>query len=136
MGTSTFSQYTVVADVSVVAVDSAHRGFFFSHFGWMLVQRPRSRIGYADVADLKADSTVAFQHKYYPYFALGMGFIFPTLVAGLGWGDFRVSFQMPHGFIKSLSNSAIGWLLLCRCSSSCVCSPCYLLCQQFGSLLG
>lgn len=70
---------------------SAHRGFFFSHFGWMLVNRPKNRIGFADVADLKADKVVAFQHKYYPYFALGMGFLFPTLVAGLGWGDFRVS---------------------------------------------
>ncbi|KAI9274341.1 delta-9 desaturase [Phascolomyces articulosus] len=68
---------------------SAHRGFFFSHLGWMLVSRPKNRIGYADVADLKADPIVAFQHKYYPYFALGMGFLFPTLVAGLGWGDFR-----------------------------------------------
>ncbi|KAI8090662.1 delta-9 desaturase [Thamnidium elegans] len=68
---------------------SAHRGFFFSHFGWMLVNRPKNRIGYADVADLKADPVVAFQHKFYPFFALGMGFIFPTLVAGFGWGDFR-----------------------------------------------
>ncbi|KAI8073844.1 delta-9 desaturase [Gongronella butleri] len=68
---------------------SAHRGFFFSHFGWMLVQRPRNRIGYADVADLKADPVVAFQHKHYVYFALIFGFIVPTLVAGLGWGDFR-----------------------------------------------
>ncbi|KAG0736497.1 hypothetical protein G6F57_002399 [Rhizopus arrhizus] len=71
---------------------SAHRGFFFSHFGWMLVKRPNNRIGYADVADLKADSVVAFQHRLYPYFALGMGFLFPTLVAGLGWGDFRGGF--------------------------------------------
>lgn len=71
---------------------SAHRGFFFSHFGWMLVVRPKNRIGYADVADLKADPVVAFQHKYYPYIALLMGFIFPTLVAGYGWGDFRVGF--------------------------------------------
>lgn len=70
---------------------SANRGFFFSHIGWMLVNRPKTRIGFADVADLKADPVVAFQHKYYPYFALGMGFLFPTLVAGLGWGDFRVS---------------------------------------------
>lgn len=68
---------------------SAHRGFFFSHFGWMLVKRPKSRIGYADVADLKADKIISFQHKFYPFFALGMGFLFPTLVAGLGWGDFR-----------------------------------------------
>ncbi|KAG1152593.1 hypothetical protein G6F37_005381 [Rhizopus arrhizus] len=71
---------------------SAHRGFFFSHFGWMLVKRPNNRIGYADVADLKADSVVAIQHRLYPYFALGMGFLFPTLVAGLGWGDFRGGF--------------------------------------------
>lgn len=69
---------------------SAHRGFFFSHFGWMLVNRPKNRIGYADVADLKAESVVAFQHKHYPYFALFFGFLLPTLVAGLGWGDFRV----------------------------------------------
>ncbi|KAI7902253.1 delta-9 desaturase [Cokeromyces recurvatus] len=68
---------------------SAHRGFFFSHIGWMLVNRPKNRIGYSDVADLKADPVVALQHKYYPYFALFMGFIFPTLVAGYGWGDFR-----------------------------------------------
>ncbi|KAG1249525.1 hypothetical protein G6F68_013278 [Rhizopus microsporus] len=73
---------------------SAHRGFFFSHFGWMLVKRPNNRIGYADVADLKADSVVAFQHRLYPYFALGMGFLFPTLVAGLGWGDFRVKLPL------------------------------------------
>ncbi|KAI9274165.1 stearoyl-CoA desaturase [Sporodiniella umbellata] len=71
---------------------SAHRGFFFSHFGWMLVNRPKNRIGFADVADLKVDPIVAFQHNYYPYFALGMGFLFPTLIAGLGWGDFRGGF--------------------------------------------
>ncbi|ORZ24153.1 delta-9 desaturase [Absidia repens] len=68
---------------------SAHRGFFFSHFGWMLVSRPKNRIGYADVADLKADPLFKFQHANYPWFALFFGFIFPTLVAGLGWGDFR-----------------------------------------------
>jgi hypothetical protein len=121
---------------------SAHRGFFFSHFGWMMVQRPKNRIGYADVADLKADPVVSFQHKYYPYFALGMGFIFPTLVAGLGWGDFRVSLNSELAllsilFKKLIMNlSILGWLFLCWCSSSCVCSSCYFLCQQFSSLFG
>ncbi|KAL0079114.1 delta-9 desaturase [Phycomyces blakesleeanus] len=71
---------------------AATRGFFFSHLGWMLVNRPNSRIGFADTADLKQDSIVQFQHKHYPYIALLMGFIFPTLVAGLGWGDFRGGF--------------------------------------------
>ncbi|RUP52091.1 delta-9 desaturase [Jimgerdemannia flammicorona] len=68
---------------------SAHRGVMFSHIIWMLVNRPKSRIGYADVADLDADPVVKWQHKYYPLVALTMAFVFPTLVAGLGWGDWR-----------------------------------------------
>ncbi|KAI8335517.1 stearoyl-CoA desaturase [Chlamydoabsidia padenii] len=68
---------------------AATRGFFFSHMGWMLVNRPNSRIGYADVADLKKDKLIQFQHAYYPWFALTMGFLFPCLVAGLGWGDYK-----------------------------------------------
>ncbi|KAI8886938.1 delta-9 desaturase [Backusella circina FSU 941] len=68
---------------------AATRGFFFSHMGWMLINRPKNRIGYADIDDLKADPIVKFQHKYYLYFALGMAFLFPSLVAGLGWGDFK-----------------------------------------------
>ncbi|KAI8388844.1 stearoyl-CoA desaturase [Radiomyces spectabilis] len=71
---------------------AAPRGFFFSHFGWMLVNRPNTRIGYADVADLKADPIIKFQHKYYLFFAFGMAFLFPTLVAGLLWDDFRGGF--------------------------------------------
>ncbi|CAO3620921.1 unnamed protein product [Cunninghamella blakesleeana] len=71
---------------------AATRGFFFSHIGWMLVQRPKSRIGYADVSDLKKDSLVQFQHRFYIWFALFMGFIFPTLIAGLGWGDYKGGF--------------------------------------------
>lgn len=70
---------------------AATRGFFFSHMGWMLINRPKSRIGYADVADLKSDKLIRFQHAYYPWFALTMGFLFPCLVAGLGWGDYKVS---------------------------------------------
>ena len=30
---------------------------------------------------------IRFQHAYYPLFALGMGFVVPTVVCGLGWGD-------------------------------------------------
>lgn len=75
---------------------SAHRGLFFSHFGWMLVKRPKSRLGYADASDLKADPVVVLQHRYYPLFALGMGFLFPALIAGFGWGDFRVCSYITH----------------------------------------
>ncbi|KAL1917622.1 uncharacterized protein VTP21DRAFT_4015 [Calcarisporiella thermophila] len=69
---------------------SAHRGLLWSHMGWMLLKRGKSiKIGYADVADLDANPIVRFQHKYYGLFAIGMGYIFPMLVAGLGWGDWR-----------------------------------------------
>ncbi|KAI8984601.1 hypothetical protein BDF20DRAFT_860813 [Mycotypha africana] len=68
---------------------AATRGFFYSHIGWMLINRPKNRIGYADTADLKADPLVRFQHKHYLEFAVFMAFIFPTLVAGFGWGDWK-----------------------------------------------
>ncbi|CEG76860.1 Putative Stearoyl-CoA desaturase (Delta-9 desaturase) [Rhizopus microsporus] len=68
---------------------AAPRGFFFSHIGWMLVNRPKNRIGYADTADLRSDPLVQFQHRYYLYFATTMSFLFPALVAGFGWGDFK-----------------------------------------------
>lgn len=67
----------------------AQRGFFFSHFGWMLLNRPSSRVGHVDIDDLKTDKLIKLQHRYYPQIALFMGFIFPTLVAGYGWGDWR-----------------------------------------------
>lgn len=71
---------------------AATRGFFFSHIGWMLINRPSNRIGYADTADLKKDPLVRFQHKHYIYFAVFMTFIFPMLVAGLFWGDWKGGF--------------------------------------------
>lgn len=71
---------------------AATRGFFFAHMGWMLINRPKDRIGYADTADLKADPIVQFQHKNYIYFATIMAFVFPSLVAGLLWGDFKGGF--------------------------------------------
>lgn len=68
---------------------SAHRGVFFSHMGWMLINRPKNRIGYSDVTDIDADIIARWQHKYYPLISMTMAFILPTLVAGLGWGDWR-----------------------------------------------
>ncbi|KAI7819244.1 delta-9 fatty acid desaturase [Gamsiella multidivaricata] len=68
---------------------SAHRGLFFSHIGWMLVKRPGWKIGHADVDDLAKNKLVQWQHKNYLFLVLFMGIIFPTLVAGLGWGDWR-----------------------------------------------
>jgi stearoyl-CoA desaturase (delta-9 desaturase) len=67
---------------------NAHKGFWYAHVGWMLV-KPRRKPGVADISDLSKNEIVRWQHKYYVYLLLLMGFIVPTVVAGLGWGDWK-----------------------------------------------
>ncbi|EPS98351.1 hypothetical protein FOMPIDRAFT_1061396 [Fomitopsis schrenkii] len=69
----------------------ANKGFFWSHMGWMLV-KPRRKPGVADVSDLSKSAVVRWQHRWYLQLILLMGFILPTLVAGLGWGDWKGGF--------------------------------------------
>ena len=70
---------------------SAHEGFWWSHVGWMLM-KPRGKIGVADISDLTRNKDVRWQHKNYLALLLTMGFVFPTVVAGFGWGDWRGGF--------------------------------------------
>ncbi|KAK4683539.1 stearoyl-CoA desaturase (Delta-9 desaturase), partial [Tremellales sp. Uapishka_1] len=70
---------------------SAHEGFWWAHVGWMIL-KPRGKIGVADISDLTRNSVVRWQHRHYISLLLFMGVIFPTLVAGLGWGDWRGGF--------------------------------------------
>ncbi|CED83656.1 Delta 9 fatty acid desaturase [Phaffia rhodozyma] len=70
---------------------NAHKGFFYSHIGWMLI-KPRGQIGTADISDLSRNPVVKFQQKWYVYLIIGMGFLFPTAVAGLLWGDWAGGF--------------------------------------------
>lgn len=53
----------------------------------MLV-RPRRNPGVADVSDLSKSPVIKWQHNHYVKLMVFMGVIFPTLVAGLGWGDY------------------------------------------------
>ncbi|CAG8446765.1 11145_t:CDS:2 [Diversispora eburnea] len=71
---------------------SAHKGLFYSHIGWMLLKQNPNRIGKSDISDLDADPLKRLQHRHYGIFAIGMGFVFPSLIAGLGWGDWRGGF--------------------------------------------
>lgn len=70
---------------------SAQRGFLWAHIGWMIV-KPRRRPGVADVSDLSNNEVVKWQHRWYLPLIVGMGFLFPMAVAGLGWGDWRGGF--------------------------------------------
>ncbi|KAK7062736.1 stearoyl-CoA 9-desaturase [Paramarasmius palmivorus] len=70
---------------------NAHKGFFYSHVGWMLV-KPRRKPGVADISDLNRDPVVRWQHKNFVPLLLFMAFVFPTLVAYIGWNDARGGF--------------------------------------------
>ena len=54
--------------------------------------KPLRRPGVADVSDLSRSAVVKWQHRWYIYLIVGMGFIFPTIVAWLLWNDARGGF--------------------------------------------
>ena len=66
---------------------NAREGFWFSHIGWIFKRPHYPRIALLDISDLKSDSIVTFQHKYYIPLAIGLGFIFPTLLGKILLGD-------------------------------------------------
>ncbi|KAF9733871.1 stearoyl-CoA 9-desaturase [Paraphaeosphaeria minitans] len=66
---------------------SVRKGLMYSHLGWMVMKQNPKRIGRTDITDLNEDVVVVWQHKHYLNVVFFMGLIFPTLVAGLGWGD-------------------------------------------------
>ncbi|KAF2076011.1 hypothetical protein CYY_002671 [Polysphondylium violaceum] len=66
---------------------SAHFGFWWSHLGWLLVKQNPDKIGRANIDDLNQDEWIRWQHRHYIKIALFMAVVFPTLVAGLLWGD-------------------------------------------------
>ena len=55
----------------------------------MVMKQNPKRIGRVDISDLNDDIVVRFQHKYYLLIVLGFGLLFPALVCGLGWSDWK-----------------------------------------------
>jgi len=58
----------------------------------MLMKQNPKRIGRTDISDLNEDAVVRWQHKNYLLCVAVMGLIFPMLVSGLGWGDWKGGF--------------------------------------------
>jgi len=66
---------------------SAKTGFWYAHIGWMMVHpKPELKIK-ADLKDLNDHAMIRWQHKNYLWFGPFCAFVIPTVVAGLGWGD-------------------------------------------------
>lgn len=66
------------------------QGFWYAHIGWMLVKQDKHKIGRSDISDLNADPIIRWQHRNYLWLAALTSFVAPCLIAGLGWGDYRV----------------------------------------------
>lgn len=66
---------------------SVNKGLVYAHLGWMVMKQNPKRIGRTDISDLNQNPLVVWQHKNYLLCMIVMGFLFPTVVAGLGWGD-------------------------------------------------
>jgi stearoyl-CoA desaturase (delta-9 desaturase) len=67
---------------------NAHKGFLYSHIGWMMF-KPRRKPGVADVSDLTKSPVVRWQHRNYLWLLLLMAFVVPTFIPWLFWGDAR-----------------------------------------------
>ncbi|TFK26644.1 hypothetical protein FA15DRAFT_587923 [Coprinopsis marcescibilis] len=65
---------------------AATRGLLYSHMGWIFFKRNYERLSLIEKDDLERDPVVQFQHKYYVFLALILGFAMPPLL-GLLWND-------------------------------------------------
>lgn len=82
------------------------KGFFWAHIGWLLMKQDESKIGKCVMKDLESDPLLVWQDKYYFPFSIFVGFVLPTLIAGLGWGDWKGGFLIASVLRVVLINQA------------------------------
>lgn len=70
---------------------NAQFGLFWTHIGWVIF-KPRCKLGRVDISDLQSNPVVLWQLRHYPWLVVAMAVAFPTIVAGLGWGDWKGGF--------------------------------------------
>ena len=67
---------------------NVRKGLLWSHFGWMIFKRDRRTVGQANITDLMQDKILAWQSRNYIWLAILFGFVLPTAIPALFWGDF------------------------------------------------
>ncbi|OXU27805.1 hypothetical protein TSAR_006195, partial [Trichomalopsis sarcophagae] len=68
---------------------NSQRGFFFSHIGWLMIQKTpetRKRLKEVDLSDMEADPVIRFCDKYYVPLAIAVQ-VFSVLVPVYGWNE-------------------------------------------------
>ncbi|KNC52180.1 delta-9 desaturase [Thecamonas trahens ATCC 50062] len=81
---------------------NVHKGFWWAHLGWMITQMDKSKWGKTNIAFLKNDPMVSFQHKHYVKIALTVGIVVPTLIGaayGDAWGAFFYACMLRMVFV-------------------------------------
>ncbi|XP_014614962.1 PREDICTED: acyl-CoA Delta(11) desaturase-like, partial [Polistes canadensis] len=69
---------------------NSKRGFFFSHFGWLMLKKHPEVIkkgATIDMSDLEKDPLVMWQLKYANIFMSLVCFVIPTLIPVFFWGE-------------------------------------------------
>ena len=68
---------------------SISRGLFWAHIGWLMFKlKPETNLD--NVADLKKDPLLVWQHRYIHIIAFVAAFVFPTAIAFV-WGGWRAA---------------------------------------------
>ncbi|KAF4624984.1 hypothetical protein G7Y89_g13182 [Cudoniella acicularis] len=67
---------------------SINKGFWHAHMGWLLWKQTSKR-NEVDVSDLQSNPIAAWQDRNFSTIAILAGLVFPTIVAGIFWGDWK-----------------------------------------------
>jgi stearoyl-CoA desaturase (Delta-9 desaturase) len=70
---------------------NANRGLLWTHIGWMIVESDL-RSGSVDTSDLRNDALIQWQHRWYFPLMIFFGYLLPTIIPGLLWGDWNGGF--------------------------------------------
>ncbi|XP_013790384.1 delta(9)-fatty-acid desaturase fat-6-like [Limulus polyphemus] len=91
-----------------------NRGLFFAHMGWLMRRKHPNVIKKGktvDCSDLLEDPVVRFQRRFYVPLAFLCGFIIPTLIPVLCWGE-RVWFAfVTNGVARYVVSLHLTWLI-------------------------
>ena len=93
---------------------NATRGFFFAHMGWLFLKKHpdvKTTGSQISMADMESDGFVMFQKHYDPWFNLCLCFLFPPLVATLGWNEGFWNALWVSGFLRYTVVLHFTWLV-------------------------
>ncbi|XP_015431780.1 PREDICTED: acyl-CoA Delta(11) desaturase-like isoform X2 [Dufourea novaeangliae] len=93
---------------------NAKRGFFFSHIGWLLCRKHPDLIEKGkgiDISDLKNNSILTFQKRYYRILMPLLCFIMPTVVPVAYWGESWTNAFFVSGLLRYIITVNCTWLI-------------------------